>query len=76
MGFMTVEHSHRAGLNQARKEGMAEGIELGLAEGEARGAEKFAKLADILLDAGRIDDLKRASNDAAYRDTLFQEFHL
>lgn len=72
MGFMTVEHSHRAGLSQARKEG----IELGLVEGEARGAEKFAKLADILLDAGRIDDLKRASNDATYRDALFQEFHL
>ena len=65
---MTVEHSHRAGLSQARKEG----IELGLAEGEARGI----KLADILLDAGRIDDLKRASNDATYRDALFQEFHL
>ncbi len=80
MGFMTVEHSHRAGLSQARKEGielgLAEGEARGIAKGEAQGEARFAKLADILLDAGRIDDLKRASNDATYRDALFREFHL
>ena len=68
VGFMTVEHSHRVALRDARREGLAEGIQ----QGEAR----FGKLADILLDEKRIDDLKRAADDATYRDALFQEYGL
>ncbi len=76
MGFMTVEHSHRAGLHQARKEGIELGLAEGRKEGLVEGETRFARLADTLLDAGRIDDLKRASNDAAYRDMLFRELGL
>ncbi len=84
VGFMTVEHSHRVALRDAHREGVAEGLERGLAEGieqgEARGMirgeARFGKLADILLDEKRIDDLKRAADDSAYRDALFQEYGL
>lgn len=92
VGFMTVEHSHRVALRDAHREGLTEGLERGLAEGIDRGRQeglkqgeargmirgeaRFGKLADILLDEKRIDDLKRAADDAAYRDSLFQEYGL
>lgn len=76
VGFMTVEHSHRVALRDARREGLAEGLDRGRQEGIQQGEARFGKLADILLDEKRIDDLKRAADDAAYRDSLFQEYGL
>lgn len=92
MGFMTVEHDHRArmyaatrrGLEQGRTEGLAKGRERGLeegrqegrTEGRQQGEQAFASLADKLLDAGRVDDLKRATHDERFRQSLFEEFHI
>lgn len=65
MGVMTLEHHW-----QARCEAAWEGGETrGLVEGEA----KFAKLADALFDSNRLDDLKRAVADEAFRSSLFEE---
>ena len=46
--------------------------EIALEEGEKR----LAKLVQILLDAGRSDELNRAMIDASYRKQLYQEFNL
>lgn len=72
MGFMTIEHDQRARMNAARKEGLQEGLREGIAEGENR----FGRLAAALLDDGRVDDLKKASQDPEYRDELFREFEI
>ncbi len=77
MGFMTLEHHYaaqmkyatKAGLEQGMKQGLEQGLEQGIELGEAR----FGRLAETLLEAGRIEDLKRASTDAAFRDQLLQE---
>lgn len=77
MGFMTLEHHWLARCEAAWEEGeakgKAEGEAKGLAEGKAEGREQFARLADALLDAGRLDDLKRAASDEPFRDGLMRE---
>ena len=62
----------RIELRMARAEGREEGVAEGAVQGEAR----FAALADRLLEAGRLDDLKRATADAAFRNMLFKELSL
>lgn len=66
----TIEEDLKREIRIARKVGLREGREEGLAQGEVR----FGQLADRLLDANRLDDLKRATADAAFRDALFAEF--
>lgn len=50
------------------------GIEKGKVEGEIEGKNQMALLVKKLLDQSRIDDVKRVSEDEAYRDQLIKEF--
>lgn len=45
-------------------------------KGREEGAERMAKLVDILLFNGRIDDLNKIGKDAALRKRLFEEYNL
>ncbi|MCM1124839.1 MAG: hypothetical protein NC429_00005, partial [Lachnospiraceae bacterium] len=45
----------------------------GRAEGRIDGENRFARLVQILMDAGRNDDLRRALSDQKYREYLYQE---
>ena len=56
------------------KECMAKGLDQGRAEGLAMGADRMASLVEMLLKAGRTDDLQKASTDPVYREQLFKEF--
>ena len=53
---------------------MAKGVAKGKAEGEIEGKNQMALLVKKLLNQGRIDDVKRASEDEVYRDQLIKEF--
>jgi len=57
-----------------------EQYEKGLAEGEERGAakttERLNKLNDLLMEAGRIDDLKKSWKNPAFQQQLLEEFGL
>ena len=44
--------------------------------GEKKGLERVNKLVKILLQNGRLDDLKRSTEDKAYQRKLFEEFGL
>ncbi|MBP5163759.1 MAG: PD-(D/E)XK nuclease family transposase [Spirochaetales bacterium] len=46
----------------------------GLCTGRAEGADMMASLVSVLLQAGRTEDLKKASSDTSYREQLFKEF--
>ena len=50
------------------------GIAKGKVEGEIEGKNQMALLVKKLLDQSRIDDVKRVSEDEAYRDQLIKEF--
>ncbi|MDE7283391.1 MAG: hypothetical protein K2N85_07405 [Lachnospiraceae bacterium] len=55
---------------------MAESREKGREEGREEGTERMAKLVDILLFNGRIDDLNKIGKDATLRKSLFEEYNL
>ena len=50
-----------------------QGIEKGIKQGTERAEENMAKLNNYLIDSNRIDDLKHASNDAAFRAQIYEE---
>ena len=56
------------------EKGIAKGVVKGKAEGEIEGKNQMALLVKKLLDQGRIDDVKRASEDEVYRDQFIKEF--
>lgn len=45
----------------------------GIAKGKAEGEDTLALLMKKLFDQSRIEDVKRASEDEAYRDKLMKE---
>lgn len=63
-----------------RKEGEAvgrkEGREEGRKEGRKDGEERMSSLCRFLFKENRIKDMERAVSDKAFREALFQEFHL
>jgi hypothetical protein len=60
--------------NRGIEKGIAKGVAKGKAEGEIEGKNQMALLVKKLLNQGRIDDVKRASEDEVYRDQLIKEF--
>lgn len=59
---------YNSGINAAEKRGEE--------RGEKRGEERMRKLAQILLQKNRIEDLKRASTDNTYCEHLYREYKL
>ncbi len=57
---------------RAREEALEQGIEQGIEQG----MDRLGALVGRLIDAGRLDDAKRASEDADYREALLTEFEL
>ena len=57
---------------RAREEALEQGIEQGIEQG----MDRLGTLVGLLLDAGRLDDARRVSEDAAYRDEMLAEFGL
>lgn len=57
---------------RAREEALEQGIEQGIEQG----MDRLGALVGRLIDAGRLDDAKRASEDAVYREALLTEFEL
>ena len=79
-----VEEGIEKGLAQGMQQGLEKGLEQGLQQGLQKGLEKglekgqnrLALLVGRLLDAGRIEDLKKVSYDEVYREKLLKEFGL
>jgi len=59
-------------LEKYRKKAVEEGMENGFEQGK----NHLALLVGRLLEAGRMDDLKRVSYDESYREKLLKEFGL
>ncbi len=62
--------------DEIRDEGRAEGKVEGRVEGRAEGSNLTAELFRRLIADDRMDDLKRASEDQAFRDQLMDEYGL
>ena len=61
-------------LDKVENRGIAKGKAEGKIEGKAEGENLMALLVKKLLDQSRIEDVKRASEDKAYRRQLMKEF--
>ena len=64
------------GLEQGLEQGLQQGLQQGLEKGLEKGQNRLALLVGHLLNAGRMDDLKRVSYDEDYREKLLKEFGL
>lgn len=53
-----------------------DGFDAGLEKGAADATERLNKLNDLLMEAGRIDDLKKSWKDTAFQKQLLEEFGL
>ena len=62
------EHHRSTELAYARREGVGEGIGIG--------EDKLGQLNLLLIEQNRIDDLRKASSDTAFRQKLYREFGL
>ena len=63
-------------LEKYSKEAVGEGIKKGIEQVIQQGQNRLALLVGHLLNAGRMDDLKRVSFDEEYREKLLKEFGL
>ena len=51
-------------------------LDEGMKKGREQGREQGIDLAEKLLDAGRVEDLKRAVKDKEFREELIKEFQI
>lgn len=65
---LTYEQETEMRCRRAREEALEQGIEQGM--------DRLGALVGRLIDTGRLDDAKRVSEDAAYREALLVEFGL
>ena len=61
---------------KAKKFWEEELLQEGRAEGRAEGEKRFGALMSRLIASNRLDDAKRCTEDASYREKLYQEFQL
>lgn len=66
--MITMEQKHKLELRDAARAAYEEGY--------AEGCELACKLTRMLLEAGRIDDIRRMAEDKAYYEQLCTEFGL
>ena len=66
----------RRAREEALEQGIEKGNEQGIEQGIEQGMDRLGALVGRLIDAGRLDDAKRASEDAVYREALLTEFEL
>ena len=71
-----LEKYRKKAVEEGIEKGMEKGIEQGIQKGLEQGKNHLALLIGRLLEAGRMDDLKRVSYDEVYREKLLKEFGL
>ena len=55
---------------------LQEAIHQGKIEGEKIGEDRFARLVQLLISSGKLDDIKKATEDSSYRHNLYQTFKI
>ena len=71
-----LEKYRKKAVEEGIEKGIEKGIEQGIQKGLEQGKNHLALLVGRLLEAGRMDDLKRVSYDKEYREKLLKEFGL
>ena len=69
-----TEYNEAETMQMFKEEGREEGWKEGQREGQREGEDKFGKLMEILLGAGRTSDAQKAASDREERMRLYKEF--
>lgn len=80
LDYLHFELTEEEARDFYREDGFEQGLSQGLSQGKEIGAaqatERLNKLNDLLLEADRIADLKRAAKEPAFQQLLLEEFGL
>ena len=55
---------------------LQEAINQGKIEGEKIGENRFARLVQLLISSGRLDEIKKATEDSFYRHELYHRYKI
>ncbi len=69
-----IWRGEQIGIRRGMEKGMQQGLEQGLEQGMEKGESRYNALVQELIAKDRMDDLRRATTDPAYRESLFEEF--
>ena len=71
-----VAQGMEQGLDEGLKQGFEQGFKEGFEQGLKQGEERIAALLSSLMEAGRIEDVRRVIADVAYRKELYKAFNI
>ena len=63
-------------LDRVEKKGRQAGMQAGMRTGIQQGEDMFALLVKKLLECGRMEDIRRVTEDKDYRQQLMREMHI
>lgn len=70
------EESRKQGEDAGKKVGMEKGKRVGVKIGKKAGLEIAMKLTKLLIEDGRVEDLKKATENKKYQTRLLKEYQL
>ena len=70
------EESRKQGEDAGKKVGMEKGKRVGVKIGKKAGLEITMKLTKLLIEDGRVEDLKKATENKKYQTRLLKEYQL
>ena len=76
LDYLHFELTEEEARDFYREDGFEQGLDEGKAIGAVQMQERLNKLNNLLLEAGSITDLKKATKDSAYQQQLLEEFGL
>lgn len=71
-----LEEREKQMMERAEERGLEQGMEQGMERGMKQGLERFGKLTQCLLEDGRIEELKRATEDVTFQKQLMKEYKI
>ena len=74
--MLSVEFTEAEKKELFIEDGFEQGRKIGLEEGREEERERLNRLNDLLMEAGRVEDLKKSLKDSAYQQLLLLEFGL
>ena len=70
---LTEEEARELAREDGFEVGLREGTKVGIEQGIQQGVERINQLNSILIESGRIEELKKAAGDTAYQEMLCEE---
>ena len=74
--LILTEYDEQAHIKKEKDWSRQEGLVEGISEGISVGKQQLTELYRLLIQEGRMDDLKKATEDSDFQDKLLKEYQL